>query len=50
MERDHLRETSSLLRVPEGRAAYLTLGDLLSLVNDNGDGNGDGNSDDENGR
>ena len=37
-DRDHLMETLLLLRVPEGRAAYLTLGDLLSLEEDNGNG------------
>ena len=35
-DRDHLMETFLLLRVPEVRATYLTLGDLLSLEDDNG--------------
>ena len=35
--RDHLRATSLLLRVPEGRAASLTLEALLSLADDDGD-------------
>ena len=35
--RYHLRATSLLLRVPEGRAASLTLEALLSLADDNGD-------------
>ena len=30
-ERDHLRATSSLMCVPEGRSVSLNLGDLLSL-------------------
>ena len=34
-ERDQLRETSLLLLVLEGSASYLTLGDLLSLADDN---------------
>ena len=38
-EKDNLRETSLMLRIPEGRAAYLTLGYLLSLADDNRDGN-----------
>ena len=37
-ERDHPSETLLLLRVPEGRAAYLTLGELLSMADDDGDG------------
>ena len=35
----HLRETSSLLCVQEGRAAYLALGALLYLVDDDGGDN-----------
>ena len=35
--RDHLRATLLLLRVPEGRAASLTLEALLSLADDDGD-------------
>ena len=31
-------ETSSLMHVPEGRDAYLTLEALLSLADDDGDG------------
>ena len=37
-ERDQLRETSLLLLVLEGSASYLTLGDLLSLADDDSDG------------
>ena len=33
--RYQLRETSSLLHVPEGRASYLALGALLSMAEDN---------------
>ena len=36
----HLRETSSLLCVQEGRAAYLALGALLSMADNYGDGDG----------
>ena len=32
--RDHLRVLLSMLHVPEGRAVSLTLGDLLSLMDD----------------
>ena len=33
-----LRETLLLLRVPDGRSTYLTLGAHLTLADDNGDG------------
>ena len=36
--RDHLRETLSLLHVPEGRDAYLTLGDLQYMADDDCEG------------
>ena len=36
---NHLRETSFLMRVPKGRAVYLTLGDLLSLADNYVDDN-----------
>ena len=40
--RDHLRKTSLMMRIPEGRASYLTLGALLSPANNKGDRDGDG--------
>ena len=39
--RDRLRETSLLMRIPEGRAAYLAIRTLLSLADDDGDGGGE---------
>ena len=38
-----------LLRVLEGRVAYLTLGALLSLADDDGDGDGDGDGENSRG-
>ena len=37
--RYHLRETLLLLSIPEGSAESLILGDILSMVDDNGNGN-----------
>ena len=39
--RAHLRVTPSLLHVLEERVTYLTLGDLLSLADDDGEDDGD---------